>query len=259
MSGYLNGNFPQTSEDRQSKRDECGKWHHLKQQEQVSSDQNTGCMLPQPAEMQTWRIPKTTSTFADKVGCKPQISCKHMASLYDLGCTEGAGRRNRKDSAIGCSTGKSQGREGICLQSHSSDPVRAGTQDLWTYRTPFSRPPPPEAHSDCWGADYTLQSTCCGEPSPFWLLPYTWSGGLQKEKMKIREVHFPVCWSEVKVAQSCLTLCDPIDYTVHNSPGQNTGVGSVAFSRGFSQTRDRTRVSCTAGRFFTSWATRAVC
>ena len=53
QSGYLNGNFPQTSEDRQSKRDECGKWHHLKQQEQVSSDQNTGCMLPQPAEMQT--------------------------------------------------------------------------------------------------------------------------------------------------------------------------------------------------------------
>ena len=32
----------------------------------------------------------------------------------------------------------------------------------------------------------------------------------------------------VKVAQSCLTLCDPKDYTVDelNSPGQNTGVGS---------------------------------
>ena len=28
---------------------------------------------------------------------------------------------------------------------------------------------------------------------------------------------------KVKVAQSCLTLCDPIDYTVHGIlPGQNT-------------------------------------
>ena len=34
-----------------------------------------------------------------------------------------------------------------------------------------------------------------------------------------------------------------------NSPGQNIGVGSL------SQPRDRTQVSCVAGRFFTSWAT----
>ena len=32
--------------------------------------------------------------------------------------------------------------------------------------------------------------------------------------------------------------------------------GAVPFSRGSSQLRDRTHVSCTAGRFFTSWATR---
>ena len=31
-------------------------------------------------------------------------------------------------------------------------------------------------------------------------------------------------WSEVKVAQSCLTLCNPVD-SPWNSPGQNTGVG----------------------------------
>ena len=30
---------------------------------------------------------------------------------------------------------------------------------------------------------------------------------------------------------------------------------AVPFSRGSSQPRDRTQVSCTAGRFFTSWAT----
>ena len=40
-------------------------------------------------------------------------------------------------------------------------------------------------------------------------------------------------WSDLKVAQSCQTLCKPMDYSPWNSPGQNTGVG----------------------RFFTSWAT----
>ena len=31
---------------------------------------------------------------------------------------------------------------------------------------------------------------------------------------------------------------------------------AFSFSRGSSQPRDRTRVSCIAGRFFTNWATR---
>ena len=33
---------------------------------------------------------------------------------------------------------------------------------------------------------------------------------------------------KVKVTQSCLTLCNPMDYTVHNFTGQNTGVGSLS-------------------------------
>ena len=56
---------------------------------------------------------------------------------------------------------------------------------------------------------------------------------------------------EMKVTQLCLTLCDPMDYT-----GHSTGVGSpVPFSRGSSQPRVQTQVSCIAGGFFTSWAT----
>ena len=43
-------------------------------------------------------------------------------------------------------------------------------------------------------------------------------------------------------------------YSPWNSPGRNTGVGSLPFSRGSSQLRDRTQVSHAAGRFFTSWA-----
>ena len=41
-----------------------------------------------------------------------------------------------------------------------------------------------------------------------------------------------------------------------NSPGQNSGVGSLSFSRGSPQSRDQTGVSYIAGRFFTSWAMR---
>ena len=103
--------------------------------------------------------------------------------------------------------------------------------------------------------------------------------------------HWATCedlswFMKVKVAQSCLTL----------HPGQNTGVGSLfllqgifptqgsnpgcphcrqilyqlshkgsprikewvayLFSPGSSQPRNWTRVSCTAGRFFTNWAIR---
>ena len=39
-----------------------------------------------------------------------------------------------------------------------------------------------------------------------------------------------------------------------NSLVQNTGVGSLPFFRGSSQPRNRTGVSCIAGRFFTNWA-----
>ena len=61
----------------------------------------------------------------------------------------------------------------------------------------------------------------------------------------------------VKVAQSCPTLCNPMDYTVH-------GILQVRiqewvafpFSRGSSQPRDRTQLSHLEGRFFTNWATR---
>ena len=100
---------------------------------------------------------------------------------------------------------------------------------------------------------------------------------------------------EVKVAQLCLTLCDPLVYSPWNSPGQNTGVGSHSLLQGIfptqgsnpglphfrkilyqlsprtlyqgslrilqwvaypfsrsSQSRNQTRVSCIASRFFTS-------
>ena len=58
---------------------------------------------------------------------------------------------------------------------------------------------------------------------------------------------------KVKVAQSCLTLCDPMDYTVHGIL-QARILEWVAFSysRGSSQPRDQTQVSHISGGFFTS-------
>ena len=45
-------------------------------------------------------------------------------------------------------------------------------------------------------------------------------------------------WSEVKVAQSCLTLCDPMEFhSPWNSLGQNTGVGSLSLLQGIFPTQ----------------------
>ena len=62
---------------------------------------------------------------------------------------------------------------------------------------------------------------------------------------------------KVKVAQSHLTLCDSMGYTVHGIlQARILDWVTFPFSRGSSQPRDQTQVSRIAGRFFTSWATR---
>ena len=62
---------------------------------------------------------------------------------------------------------------------------------------------------------------------------------------------------KVKVAQSCLTLCNHMDYTVHGIlQARILAWVAFPFSRGSSQPRDRTQISHIAGRFFTSSATR---
>ena len=67
---------------------------------------------------------------------------------------------------------------------------------------------------------------------------------------------------KVLVAQSCPTPCNPMDF----SPPDSSVYGilqarilewtAISFSRGSSWPRDQTWVSCTAGRFFTIWATK---
>ena len=100
----------------------------------------------------------------------------------------------------------------------------------------------------------------------------------------------------MKVAQLCPTICDPMGYTVHGILQVRTGVNYLSllqgifptqgldpglphcrqifyqlshkgsprilvwvaypFSKGSSQPRNQTRVSCIAGGFFTKWAIR---
>ena len=64
------------------------------------------------------------------------------------------------------------------------------------------------------------------------------------------------------VAQLCLTLCNRKDYSLPGSSVHGILQARIlewvafTFSRGSSQPRDRTQVSHTGGRFFTTWATR---
>ena len=63
----------------------------------------------------------------------------------------------------------------------------------------------------------------------------------------------------MKVTQSCPTLCDPMDYTAHGIlQAKILEWVAFPFSRGSSQPRDQTQVSCTAGGFFPNRATSEV-
>ena len=68
--------------------------------------------------------------------------------------------------------------------------------------------------------------------------------------------------SESEVAQSCPTLCDPMDCSLSGSSVYGILQArilewvAISFSRGSSQPRDQTQVSHIAGRCFTIGATR---
>ena len=69
-------------------------------------------------------------------------------------------------------------------------------------------------------------------------------------------------WSVVLVAQSWLTLCDPMDCSPAHSPVHGILLArtlewvAIPFTRGPSWPRDQTQVFHIGGRFFAVWATR---
>ena len=97
---------------------------------------------------------------------------------------------------------------------------------------------------------------------------FIWATRENQETYNIYQLNlFTLCghslWSpqtitvKVKVSQSCLTFCNPMDCP-WNSTARIVEWVAFPFSRRSSQPRDKTQVSCFAGRFFTNWAIRKV-
>ena len=78
----------------------------------------------------------------------------------------------------------------------------------------------------------------------------------------VKEIPLSRKWQvkvKLKVSQLCLTLCSPVNYTVHGIlQARILEWVAFPFSRGSSQPRDQTQVSHIADTFFTSGATRDV-
>ena len=93
------------------------------------------------------------------------------------------------------------------------------------------------------------------------LCVYVWKKDRQTDRdipSVLISTHVSSCAVLFLVTQSCLTLCDHMDYSppvssVHEeSPGENAGVGCHDLLQGIFPTQ----VSHVAGGFFTVWATR---
>ena len=80
----------------------------------------------------------------------------------------------------------------------------------------------------------------------------------------LRSINAKRISQESEVAQSCPTLCDPMDCSLSGSSVHGIFQArvlewiAISFSRESSWPRDRTWVSHIAGRHFTVWATREV-
>ena len=112
-----------------------------------------------------------------------------------------------------------------------------------------------------------LQCSCLENPRDGWA---SWAAvyGIAQSQTRLKRlscsipnwvVSCPFEHVTVKVAQSCPTLCNPMDHRVYGIlQARILEWVAFPFSRGSSQPRDQTQVSCIAGRFFTSRATREV-
>ena len=129
---------------------------------------------------------------------------------------------------------------------------------------------------DNWKASLTQRTWVWASSGRWWLDREAWHAavhGVTKSQTWLSNwtatglyIHICWWWWWCEVAQSCPTLCDPMDCS---PPGSSVhGIlqarilewVAISFSRGSSQPRDQTQVSCIAGRRFNFWATReALC
>ena len=98
---------------------------------------------------------------------------------------------------------------------------------------------------------HLVYSYCCAVITTihlqnFFMFPNCYSVPTNYKLTPILPVFLPL---KVKVVQSCSTLCSPMDYRVHGIlQARILEWVAVPFSRGSSQPRDRTWVTCIAGR-----------
>ena len=93
-------------------------------------------------------------------------------------------------------------------------------------------------------------------PFSYWPCPVSWFIHNLYTNSPPVYVSKPYTSLKVEVAQSCLTVRNPIDYTVHGIlQARILERVTFPFSRRYSQSWDWTQVSCIAGGFFISWAT----
>ena len=106
--------------------------------------------------------------------------------------------------------------------------------------------------------DWFIYVKCARQANPFRQEADLWVPGTWRREDK--EWVLNSGWSEV--TQSCPTLCDPMDCGLPGSSDHGIFQArilewvAISFSRGSSQPRARTWVSCSVGRCFTVWATR---
>ena len=118
----------------------------------------------------------------------------------------------------------------------------------------------------CW----QHQNTVLGEPNVLFCCSvrvHKWPGKCCSVNLESKRVYlYRICewwkWKESEVAQSCPTLCNPMDCSLPGSSIHGIFQArilewvAISFSRGSSWPRDQARVSLIVGRRFTVWATR---
>ena len=104
-----------------------------------------------------------------------------------------------------------------------------------------------------------------GTPKQYWGGLLTSASSVVKTFNKLQQILERLTddfTKESEVAQSCPTLCNPLDCSLPCSSVHGIFQArvlewvAISFSRGYSQPRDWARVFCIVGRRFTIWATR---
>ena len=110
-------------------------------------------------------------------------------------------------------------------------------------------------------AQYYVSTWMGGEFGREWIHVHAWLSPFAVH-LKLSQIVNQLCAVLCLAAQPCLTLCDPMDYSLPDCSIHGIFQArilewiAISFSKRSSQPRDWTGVSRIVGRCFTMWATR---